>query len=196
MATQTRKILFTGFEPFGGMQTNPSEKLVRRLTDCRLDGIELSTMILPVEYYRAMDIIRERVGQYDIIVMFGVSRLRQEVSVERIAINLMDTASTDNAGYRPDEEVIASDGPTAYFSTLPVKKVVSYLKEHGIPCRVSNTAGTYVCNAIYYATLHQTATHGLDTKCLFIHLPKEEIIPSMQQLKESLLSLLTNELLA
>lgn len=167
----TKKILLTGFEPFGNMASNPSEKLVRKLADCRLDGIELSTMILPVEYRRAMDIIREQVGRYDMIVMFGVARSRQEVSVERVAINLMDASSTDNAGYQPDEEVIAQDGATAYFSTMSVKKVVAYLKEHGISCKVSNSAGTYVCNAVYYAALHQAATNGLNTKCVFIHLP-------------------------
>lgn len=171
MDTPTKKILLTGFEPFGNMTTNPSEKLVRRLADCRVDGIELSTIILPVEYHRAMDIVREQVGQYDMIVMFGVARSRQEVSVERVAVNLMDAASADNAGYLPNEESIASDGPTAYFSTLPVKQVVSYLKEHNISCKVSNSAGTYVCNAVYYAALHQTAMQRLDTKCVFIHLP-------------------------
>lgn len=171
MATQTKKILLTGFEPFGNMATNPSEELVRSLAECRMDGIELSTMILPVEYHRAMDIIREKVGLYDVVVMFGVARSRQEVSVERVAINLMDAASADNAGYRPVEEPIAPDGPTAYFSTLPVKQVVSYLKERGITCKISNSAGTYVCNAIYYAALHHAATHGLNTQCVFIHLP-------------------------
>lgn len=171
MATPTKKILLTGFEPFGNMATNPSEELVRRLAEYQFESIELNTMILPVEYHRAMDIIREQVGQYDIIVMFGVARSRQEVSVERVAINLMDATSTDNAGYRPDEETIASNGPTAYFSTLPIKQVVAYLKEHGITCKISNSAGTYVCNAVYYAALHQAATRGLDTKCVFIHLP-------------------------
>lgn len=171
MATQTKKILFTGFEPFGNMATNPSEELVRSLADCRMDGIELSTMILPVEYHRAMNIIREKVGLYDVVVMFGVARSRQEVSVERVAINLMDAVSADNAGYRPVEEPIDLDGPTAYFSTLPVKNVVSYLQEHGISCKVSNSAGTFVCNAIYYAALHHVATHGLNTQSVFIHLP-------------------------
>lgn len=171
MATQTKKILLTGFEPFGGMATNPSEELVRSLAECRMDGIELSTMVLPVEYHRTMDIIREQVGQYDVIVMFGVARSRQEVSVERVAINLMDASSYDNAGYRPEEEPIVPDGPTAYFSTLPVKQVVAYMKEHGISCKISNSAGTYVCNAIYYAALHYATTHSLNTKCVFIHLP-------------------------
>lgn len=189
MATQTKKILLTGFEPFGGMATNPSEELVRSLADCRMDGIELSTMILPVEYHRAMDIIREQVGLYDMIVMFGVARSRQEVSLERVAINLMDASSHDNAGYRPIDEPIATDGPTAYFSTMPIKQVVAYLKEHGVSCKISNTAGTYVCNAVYYAALHHAAIHGLDTKCLFIHLPGVEPDPMTRIIPETILSL-------
>lgn len=68
-------------------------------------------------------------------------------------------------------KVIAPDGLTAYFSTMPIKKVVSNLKKQGVNCRISNSAGTYVCNAVYYAALHQVATRGLDTKCVFIHLP-------------------------
>lgn len=172
------KILLTGFEPFGGMATNPSEELVRAFERERPEGVSLDILILPVEYQRAMEMIRQRVAQYDIVVMFGVARTRQEISVERVAINLMDASSRDNCGYRPEEEPIDPDGPAAYFTTLPVKQIARETAEAGIPCKVSNTAGTYVCNAIYYSALHEAAVRGYKTRCLFIHLPAKAEINS------------------
>jgi len=176
MATPT-KILLTGFAPFGGMESNPSEQVVRLFSEEVIPGVEFTTMVLPVEYRRAMDIIREQVGRFDCIVMLGVARTRQEISIERVAINLMDAASKDNAGFRPCEEPVVYDGPTAYFSSVQVKMLAEAVKSTGIPCKVSNTAGTYVCNAVLYTALHTAAERKLPTRSVFVHVPTEKQLP-------------------
>lgn len=109
--------------------------------------------------------------------MLGVARTRKEVSIERVAINMMDAALKDNCGYRPEEEPIVPDGPTAYFSTLPVKQIAAAVQQEGLPCKVSNTAGTYVCNAVYDSALDESARCGMSRQVLFVHLPTESVMP-------------------
>jgi pyroglutamyl-peptidase len=104
--------------------------------------------------------------------MLGQSGKSDSVKIERIAVNLMDAKKPDNDGYTPDEEFILNDGPSAYFSSLPVKHLRNQLFKSGVPAEVSNTAGLYVCNTTYYAALHHISITDKNFKTIFVHLPK------------------------
>ena len=172
------KLLVTGFEPFNGQTVNPSEQIIQQLTTPA--GTTLIKAVLPVEFQNATAQLQELLlrHQPDILLSIGQAGGRPEISVERVAINIDCVKSSDgskmlpdNAGDMPVDKPIASDGPAAYFATLPLWKIVEAIQKKGIPAAVSNTAGTYVCNHIMYAGLHQAATQYPQMKAGFIHVP-------------------------
>ena len=166
------KVLLTGFEPFGGETVNPSQEAVRLLRNIP-DGTELIKLYLPVVFGEAGKILKEAMAceKPDIVICTGQAGGRSGISVERIAVNLADASIPDNAGARPAEEPLETDGETAYFSTLPVKRLAEALGKAGIPAAVSNSAGLYVCNSVLYAALHQASAMRPQPKAVFIHLP-------------------------
>ena len=176
MATPHR-LLLTGFEPFGTRDTNPSQEVVSLLAKESFAGIELSTRILPVAYLPATEWIRKQMMHFDEVIMLGVAWARQEICVERVAINLMDATRDDNNGFCPTDMPIYANAPTAYFSNAPIKQMAAAIRDSGYPCKISNSAGTYVCNAVYYAALHEIAIRQLPTKAVFIHLPSNDYLP-------------------
>ena len=167
-----KKILVTGFEPFGGNTVNPSEEIVKALPE-QIGQLIIIKRILPVEYGRtAGEAIRTaQEVQPDIILCFGFAGGRDAITPERLAVNIMDARIPDNAGQQPVDEPIDPEGENAYFSTLPAKSMVNALEKAGYPAAVSNTAGTFVCNALMYRML--AYTHGLDREipCGFVHFP-------------------------
>lgn len=169
-----KKILFTGFEPFGGADTNPSWDAVSLLPD-QIQNAEIVKYRLPVEYDRAAVLLREAIGkeQPDAVICVGQAGGRAVLTPEMVAINLNDSASPDNAGRACDGTPVCPDGPTAYFATVPVKAIVRAVAEAGIPAAVSYTAGTYVCNNVMYHLLHMQAMEFPQMKGGFIHVPYE-----------------------
>ena len=172
------KILVTGFEPFNGQIVNPSEQIVCCLIAPK--GVNLLKEILPVEFKRAMIRLKELVKGYqpDVVLSIGQAGGRPEISMERVAINIDCVKSSngkkilpDNAGETPIDELIESEGAPAYFSNLPLWKIVEAIQEKGIPAGISNTAGTYVCNHIMYVGLHLVETEYPQLKAGFIHVP-------------------------
>ena len=107
----------------------------------------------------------------DLYLALGLAGGRNNVTVERVAINVMDSRIPDNDGYTPKDVPIISDGPVAYFASIPIKDVIKILREHKVPAIVSNSAGTYVCNTAFYSALHFVDALGLHTKVGFIHVP-------------------------
>ena len=183
MATPHR-LLLTGFEPFGTRDTNPSQEVVSLLEKESFAGIELSTRILPVAYLPATEWIRTQMKHFDEVIMLGVAWARQEICIERVAINLMDATRDDNNGFCPTDMPIYANAPTAYFSNAPIKQIAAAIRDSGYPCKISNSAGTFVCNAVYYAALHEIAIRqtcldgsGLPTQAVFIHLPSNDYLP-------------------
>lgn len=166
------KILITGFEPFGGEATNPSWESVRALPDT-IAGAEVVKLMIPVVFGRSADVLREAVAEHDpdVIISVGQAGGRLAVSPERVAINVDDARIPDNDGKQPIDTVIKEDGPAAYFSSLPVKAMVTAMREAGIPAQVSNTAGTYVCNHIMYQILYLIANEYPGRRGGFIHVP-------------------------
>ncbi|NJE49580.1 pyroglutamyl-peptidase I [Thermococcus sp. 9N3] len=166
------KVLVTGFEPFGGEEINPSWEAVKALPD-ELNGATLLKVQLPVSFTRVREILPRLISKErpDIVLLTGQAGGRPNVTVERVAINVMDSTMPDNDGFKPEDEPVFEDAPDAYFATIPIKAVVKALRKAGIPAGVSNTAGTYVCNTAMFTALHTIAVSGMETKAGFIHVP-------------------------
>lgn len=167
------KIILTGFEPFDGSEVNSSWETAVRVGQLAPNGVCMETLLLPVSFMRAGERIREALKEKrpDVLVMLGQRGKGESIDIERIAINMMDASNPDNDGYHPQEQTIVDEGEAAYFSNLPVKPLRDDLLHRGIPARVSNSAGLYVCNSTYYNALNEIYDQGLSTKALFIHLP-------------------------
>ena len=167
------KVLVTGFDPFGGSEVNSSWETAVRVGQLAPKDVCMESLLLPVSFMRAGKKIRKalREKRPDVLVMLGQRGKGESIDIERIAINMMDASNPDNDGYHPQEQTIVDGGEAAYFSNLPVKTLRDALLHRGIPARVSNSAGLYVCNSTYYNALNEIYEQGLPTKALFIHLP-------------------------
>ncbi|WP_296946377.1 pyroglutamyl-peptidase I [uncultured Massilia sp.] len=167
----TKTILLTGFEPFNGAAINPSWEAARALDGWSGPGFQVAARLLPCEFGRVNVALLEAVEAVhpDIVIAVGQAGGRSEISLERVAINVDDAAIADNAGAQPVDNPIIADGPAAYFSTLPLKAIVRALRLRGFPAGVSQTAGTFVCNHVFYGLMHHAA--GASLKAGFIHVP-------------------------
>lgn len=165
-----KRLLITGFDPFGGETVNPSWMAVEQLPD-RLGEYVLCKLKLPTVFGKAAALVVEKAEffQPDVILCVGLASGRDAVTPERIAVNIRDTRIADNAGNRPRGEFVLSDGPAAYFATVSVEKKARAIQEAQIPGTVSNTAGTFVCNDVLYTLLHRYA--DTETRVGFIHIP-------------------------
>ena len=166
------KVLVTGFEPFGGEKINPSWEAVNDLPD-EINGAVLIKRRLPVTFRGVRKILPKLLVEEkpDVVIMTGQAGGRPNITVERVAINVMDSRMADNEGYKPEDEPVFEGAPVAYFSTLPIKAIVKALREEGIPASVSNSAGTYVCNTAMFTTLHTIEVEGMESQAGFIHVP-------------------------
>jgi pyroglutamyl-peptidase len=166
-------LLITGFEPFGHSDVNPSEQVARALDGTEVGGLRIATAILPVEAQRGPANLLEaiRVFRPAAVVCLGEASRRPVVSIERVAINLMDYRIRDNAGNLVADRPVAADGPAAYFASLPVRAMLEAVLAEGIPCELSLSAGAFLCNQVMYSLLHHAAQQGLDLPGGFIHLP-------------------------
>ncbi|MBI2815408.1 MAG: hypothetical protein HYX72_00565 [Acidobacteria bacterium] len=166
------RILLTGFEPFGAAKTNPSELIVRRIaSESARRGYDLVAEVLPTEFRTAGKKIRNliRLVKPDAVICLGVAATRDAICLERFALNVDDEASPDNAGHVRAGSAIVRDGPLAYQSTLPLKPLMKALQAEGVKAKISNHAGTYVCNHVFYVARHETERLGIP--CGFIHVP-------------------------
>ena len=166
------KALVTGFEPFGADAVNPSREAVLRLSS-RLGDLTIETRIVPTVFGRAIAALEDAIvtTQLDIVLGVGLAGGRAELSLERVAINVDDARIPDNDGQQPIDQPIVAGGPAAYFTGLPVKRAVAALREAGLPAIVSNTAGTFVCNHIFYGLMHLVASRRLPVRGGFLHVP-------------------------
>lgn len=166
-----KRVLLTGFEPFAGASLNPSEQIVNALKARQIEGVELHTAVLPVVFTESSELLRHLIKLHnpDVVICLGQAEGRSEVSFERVAINLDDARLADNAGRTVTDQPIVEDGPEAKFTTLPVKEMVAAVRAEGIAAGLSTTAGTFVCNHIFYAMQHALA--GTSVLSGFIHVP-------------------------
>lgn len=167
-----KKILLTAFEVFGSYKSNSSLDCINDFKS-KISGIEIIKEILPVNFIKSTMLIEQLIEKYrpDVIILTGQFSVSRKICIERIAININDTIMPDNAGDVPVDKPIYYDGPAAYFSTLPIKKINRNILKNGAWSEISNSAGTYVCNNVMYSALHYIKKHNLSTPCGFIHIP-------------------------
>jgi pyroglutamyl-peptidase len=164
------RVLMTGFAPFGGEPVNPSWQAVS-LVGARRDDV--AAVELPCEFATSLATLRRALEEHrpSLVVCAGQAGGRAEVTPERVAVNLIDARIPDNAGDRPVDAAVVAEGPAAYFTTLPVKACVAAIRAAGVPASVSHTAGTYVCNQVFYGLMHLLATEFPGVRGGFVHVP-------------------------
>ena len=160
-------ILLTAFEPFGGEETNITQSVLSLLPDSFADWA-IEKVCLPVSFKRAPIVLREAIATYspDLVIMLGQCSTGENIRLERFAINMMDSSKADNDGYCPSEKQIYPDAPLAYRTPINIKTIAHTLQDKKFPVVLSNSAGLYVCNRVYYEVLH------LKQNALFVHVPK------------------------
>ena len=165
-----KKLLITGFEPFDVEKINPSWETVLRLPN-EIGGYKISKLRLPVVFGDAAETVMSLAKdiQPDVILCIGQAGGRAMITPEMVGINLRHASIPDNSGYKPNDEPIIPGGACAYFSTLPVRRMVEAINNVGVPSQVSYSAGAYVCNDLLYTLLSHF--DGSTTKVGFIHIP-------------------------
>ncbi len=168
-------ILLTGFEPFGGETVNPSSEIARALDGWVCEGAVVRTALLPCVFGDALLRLDEALAAWHprLVLCLGQAGGRPEISIERVAVNVDDARIPDNLGRQPIDAAVVAGGPAAYFSTLPIKALARDLRAAGIAGTVSNTAGTFVCNHVFYALMHRLATTPALARARggFVHVP-------------------------
>ena len=177
-----RKLLITGFDPFGGASINPAWEAVKLLPD-EIGNFVLCKLEIPTVFGLATETVLEKAAEIcpDVILCVGQAGGRASVTPERIAVNIRDAKIADNAGNQPVGQFVIEDGPAAYFATVPVMAMSDAIQAAGHPGQVSNSAGAFVCNDTLYGLLHHYA--GTNVKVGFIHVPwlPEQGTPSLPQ---------------
>ena len=166
------KLLITGFDPFGGASINPAYEAVKLLPD-RIGDCDVVKLEVPTVYVEDGEVLSKAIEEHqpDIVICVGQAGGRSGMTIEKVAVNLMDARIKDNKGQQPLDELICRDGENAYFAKLPVKAMVKAMKDRGIPARVSYTAGTFVCNDIMYRLLYLIDKKYPAMRGGFIHVP-------------------------
>ena len=179
-----KKLLVTGFDPFGVQPVNPAREAVMRLPDT-VGGYEITKLEIPTVFGLAAETVLQAASELrpHAILCVGQAGGRSAVTPEVVAINLREASIPDNAGNIPVNTPVIENAPAAYFATLPVRDMVQAVKERGIPCALSYTAGTFVCNDLLYTLLHHY--RDTDVKVGFVHIPylpeqAGEGVPSME----------------
>ncbi len=176
-------ILLTGFEPFGKVSDNPSQRIVEHFQEVSSDDIV--AVVLPVDYQLASDKLLPLIDKYqpDAILLLGVAQMRETISLERIAVNINDASIPDNEGNLKQGQHIVDNAPVGYWSTLPLERMYKAIKAENIPVKYSNHAGAYLCNHVMYSALHHLTQVERDIPCGFIHVPDVTAVPLDQQIK-------------
>ena len=168
-----RNVLVTGFVPFGGESVNPALESIKLLEGLILGGYRVVTREVPVTRFESIDAIKAHIRETDPVLVLAVGQAggRLEITPERVAINMDDFRIPDNGGFQPVDEPVVDGAPAAYWSTLPIKAMVLAMREAGIPASVSNSAGTFVCNHLFYGLMHYLAQSGNKIHGGFVHIP-------------------------
>ena len=165
--------LLLGFEPFNGDDVNPSQQIVDALAGETVAEHRIAAFTLPTEFARAVAMTSELIAAHRpaLVLAVGQAGGRDGISIERVAINVIDARVPDNAGDQPIDVPVIDGAPNAYFSTLPIKAMLRALQNARITAAISNTAGTFVCNQVFYALAHLVATRHPDMRGGFVHVP-------------------------
>ncbi|MBL0731172.1 pyroglutamyl-peptidase I [Piscinibacter sp. HJYY11] len=169
------RVLLTGFDPFGGASLNPSWLAVQALHGRQVAGHRVVAARLPTVFDESVAQLRALLAAHTpgLVLCVGVASGRRAISIERVAINLNDASLADNQGARPVDTPVVPGGPAAFFSSLPVKAMLQALQKQGLPVELSQTAGTFVCNHVFYGLMHTLATDPAHegVRGGFVHVP-------------------------
>ncbi|MFR9750067.1 pyroglutamyl-peptidase I [Nocardia sp. 004] len=178
-------VLVSGFELYGTTPVNPAQGVAEALDGTEIDGAAITGVVAPSRWFDCVDVVTEAIDRTapDLVVMLGEYGGRAMITVERIAQNLNDSARyqvADNSGRVLEDDLTDPDGPVAYWSTLPLRAMVLAMREAGIPADISDAPGTLMCNHLMYGVLHYVATHDLETRTGWIHLPHLPEVAAME----------------
>ena len=167
------RVLVTGFEPFGGGSVNPSEQAAHALAAAPPPGLRLAAAVLPVTYAGALPALRAAIARHepDVVLALGLAGGRPHIAVERVAINIDDARIADNDGARLIDAPVVAGGPAAYFATVPIKAITAAIRAALVPAEVSQSAGTFLCNHVFYQCCHIAAIERPGLRAGFLHLP-------------------------
>lgn len=167
-----KTVLLTGFEPFAGERINPSQEVVRKLHGEVIRRHRIEGAVLPCVFRESLLLLRQLIRRHEpaVVICLGQAGGRAAITPERVAINIDDARIPDNTGQQPADRPVVRGGPAAYFSTLPLKAMVRDLRDAGLPAEVSQTAGTFVCNHVFYGLMHELRERP-SVRGGFIHLP-------------------------
>ena len=168
------RVLLTAFEPFGGESINPALEAVKKVDD-NICGAQIVKIEVPTSFCRAFEVVKQAIDKEnpDFVVMIGQAGGRKAITPERVAVNFAAARIPDNDGYQPIAQKVAIDAPDEYLSTLPIESIVESIKTAGVPAEISNSAGTYVCNHLFFSVMHYIAASGKRIKAGFVHVPYE-----------------------
>ena len=168
-----KTVLLTGFEPFGGEEINPAWEVVKQLDQQIIGEYKIVSKQVPTVFHQSLSVLKSYMEKInpDFVICIGQAGGRPDITVERIAINIDDARIADNEGNQPIDLPVIEEGPTAYWSTLPMKAIVKKLREEGIPASVSQTAGTFVCNHLFYGLMHILEKQQHKARGGFVHIP-------------------------
>lgn len=166
------KVLVTGFDPFGGERVNASLEAVRQLP-ARIGALEIATATLPTSYRRSLPALEAAIerARPELVLCVGQAGERAALCVERVAVNIQDARIPDNDGAQPADTPVVAGGPAAYLATLPVRAVIAALRAAELPAELSMSAGTFVCNHVFYGLMHLAATRRHAFRGGFLHVP-------------------------
>jgi pyroglutamyl-peptidase len=168
-----KTVLLTGFEPFGGDLLNPAGEIARQFDGMEIEGHRVCGAVLPCAFGKSAAELKRLMQRHRpaLVICLGLANGRGEITPERVAINVDDARIPDNAGRQPIDRPVVRRGPAAYWSTLPIKAIVAALRRQRVPAAVSQTAGTFVCNHVFYVLMHELARKRTKVRGGFIHLP-------------------------
>ncbi|GAA5442899.1 pyrrolidone-carboxylate peptidase [Microbulbifer sp. NBRC 101763] len=183
-----KKVLVTGFEPFGHTPINPAESVMRVLDGTRIGNSDVFGILVPSSFFECIDVVTSAIDEFrpQIVIMMGEYGGRSMVTVERIAQNFNDSTRynlKDNRGVEMQGAPTVANGPVAYRSNLPLRAMVRAMREAGVPTDISDNAATFCCNHLMYGVLHFIASNQLDIRAGWIHLPQ---LPQVAALPENL----------
>jgi pyroglutamyl-peptidase len=165
------KVLLTGFEPYWDYPVNSSWVVAEKVATRGVVGVDIVFEQVPVSFSRVHVALREAVEKHspNMLIMLGQSSVTDRIKLERVALNMMDSAMGDNDGAKPDEELIYKGGESALFTSLPIKSLQRAIEEQGVAAKISNSCGLYVCNRTYYEALRLCKERTM--QAIFVHLP-------------------------
>jgi pyroglutamyl-peptidase len=173
MSRKLPTVLLTGFEPFDADPVNPSQEIARALDGEVIAAHRVVGASLPTEFARALPNLELLVAKHrpKLVLALGLAGGSTGISLERVAINLIDARIADNAGEQPVDVAVVENAPNAYFSTLPIKAMLSRLRQAQIPAQISHSAGTFVCNQVFFGLAHLLAVRHPQVRGGFVHVP-------------------------